>query len=186
MSERYENGKVYRLYVPGNDECYIGSTTWELRKRLDAHKYAYFNPSQKQTTACVIFGLGEVHIELLESYPCNSVTELRAKEREWIEKTPTAVNKNIPGRTMEQEREANKEKYAQKCKEWREANKEHVAEYDANYKAEHKEQSALQHKKWAAANADKIKANKQLVIICPVCNQETTKGNKWRHDKTHK
>tara|TARA_R110000868_G_scaffold142427_1_gene359752 strand:- start:131 stop:691 length:561 start_codon:yes stop_codon:yes gene_type:complete len=186
MTERYENGKIYRLFVPGNDECYVGSTIWQLRKRLDAHKYAYYNPSQKQTTASLLFGLGEVNIELLEAYPCNTIQELKAKEREWIEKTPNAINKNIPGRTMEEERETNKEKYAQKCKEWREANKERVAEYDAKYKAEHKEQSALQRAKWAKANKDKIKANKQMVITCSVCKEETTKGNKWRHDKTHK
>jgi len=185
MANRYENAKVYRLFVPGSPESYVGSTCWELRKRLDAHKYAYFNPNQKQCYSALIFALGEVQIELLEAYPCKTKEELNAKEREWIEKTAGVVNKNIPGRTLKEERAANKEKYAQKCKEWREANKEYVEEYDAKYKAEHKEQSALAHKKWAEANKATIKANKQTVITCATCGEETTKGNKWRHDKKH-
>ena len=183
MATRYENGKVYRLFVPGIEECYVGSTCWELRKRLDAHKYSYFNPNQKQCASCVIFGIGEVHIELLEAVNCKTKEELKAKEREWIEKTPGVTNKNIPGRTMKEERETNKEKYAKKCKEWRELNPERVAEYDKEYKESHKEQSALAHKKWAEANKEKIKANKNTIITCSVCGEETTKGNKWRHDK---
>ena len=185
MTTRYESGKIYRLFVPGNQECYIGSTCWELRKRLDAHKYSYFNPNQKQCASCEIFALGEVQIELLEVVKCNTKEELKAKEREWIEKTLTAVNKNIPGRTMKEERETNKAKYAENCKEWREANSEHVEEYNKAYKDSHKEQSAAAHKKWATENKDKIKANKQVKIVCPICKEETTKGNKWRHDKTH-
>jgi ribosomal protein L44E len=86
---------------------------------------------------------------------------------------------------MKEERATNAAKYAAKCKEWREANPEKVKEYDAAYKAAHKDQAAAAHKKWAEANKDAIKANKQIVITCAVCGQQTTKGNKWRHDKTH-
>jgi hypothetical protein len=185
-SNRYKHGKIYRLYVPGEPECYIGSTCWELRKRFNAHKYSYFNPEQKQTAACSIFALGEVHIELLEAFACDTKLDLETRERYWIERTPGAINKNVPTRSMKEERAANKEKYAAKCKEWREKNKEHVAAYDAEYKARHKEQSAQQHKAWAAANKDKIKANKNTIITCGVCGEQTSKGNKWRHDKKHK
>ena len=185
VSNRYENGKIYRLYVPGQETSYVGSTCWELRKRLDAHKYAYFNPNQNQTAACEIFALGEVHIELLEAFSCNSKADLEKREREWIERTPNLSNKNIPTRSMQEERATNAAKYAAKCKEWRENNKEYVAAYDAKYKAEHKEASARQHKAWAAANKEKIKANKNIVITCAVCGEQTTKGNKWRHDKKH-
>jgi len=183
---RYENGKIYRLFVPGSAECYVGSTCWELRKRLDAHKYSYMNPDQKKTMADKIFEIGPVQIELLEAVVCQTKKELELKEREWIEKTVGSVNKNIPTRSQKEERATNAAKYAAKCKEWREANPEKVKEYDAAYKAAHKEQTAAAHKKWAAENAAAIKANKQIVITCTVCGQQTTKGNKWRHDKTHK
>jgi hypothetical protein len=186
VSNRYENGKIYRLYVPGETKCYIGSTCWELRKRLNAHKTSYIAPNQKKTAACALFDIGEVHIELLEAYACKTKKELETKEREWIEKTTGVVNKNIPTRSMQEERTINAAKYAAKCKEWREKNKEHVEAYDAQYKAQHKEQSAQQHKAWAAANKEKIKANKNIVITCAVCGEQITKGNKWRHDKKHK
>ena len=185
MTTRYEHGKIYRLYVPGNPESYIGSTCWELRKRFNAHKSAYLSATQTQCASCTLFAIGEVHIELLEAYKCNTKKELEIKEREWIEKTPTAINKNIPTRTMKEERAVNKEKYAAKCKEWREANPERVAEYDKAYKESHKKQSAESHKKWADANKDIIKANKNIIITCSICGENTTKGNKWRHDKTH-
>lgn len=185
MQRDYSKSKIYKLYVPGQDPCYIGSTTWELRKRLNQHKCASLDPTQNKCKSDVLFTMGQVHIELLEECSCNTIQELRAKEAEWIRKTPNVLNKNIPGRTMQEERAENWEKYAEKCKQWREANKEHVEAYDKAYKEANKEKIAESKKKYREANADKVKAYKQEVITCEVCGEQTTRGNKWRHDKKH-
>jgi hypothetical protein len=185
MERDYSKSKIYKLYVPGEEQCYVGSTTWELNKRLQQHKYSYIYDNQKKSHSCVLFTLGEVHIELLEEYPCNSIQELRQKEAEWIQNTPTAVNKNVPGRTMKQERTENWQKYAEKCKEWRKKNKEHVEAYDKAYKEANKQKIAESKKKYRQANAEAVKAYKQEVITCEVCGEQTTRGNKWRHMKKH-
>lgn len=81
---RYQNGKIYRLF--GEDGYYYyGSTTDELRKRLCNHKangkrynspvYSHYNN----------LGWDKVKIVLVENYACKSKQELLMKETEYIE-----------------------------------------------------------------------------------------------------
>ena len=196
----YSSGKIYKLYVRGfENSCYIGSTIETLNMRFRKHKYNSKRVDKYQYASSSLFeNDNDVVCELLENYPCESKQELLIRERYWLEQFPDAINKNPPILEMEERVEHQKgavERYAKtekgqatraKCKKnWDEANKEYVAEYDKAYKDSHKEQSALAHKKWAEANKEKIKANKNIIITCSVCGEETTKGNKWRHDKKH-
>ena len=108
--DNYKDAKIYKLTATGTTECYIGSTCSTLAKRLYSHNWAVANPeTQKQTAACLLYQEGKtVAIELLEDFPCTSKQELGVRERHWIENTPTAINKNIPGQTW-QERAAKRE-----------------------------------------------------------------------------
>jgi hypothetical protein len=183
MANRYEEGKIYALYIDGIEECYVGSTCNKLPQRLSQHMFSHTCESQTKTKGCALFDKGEVKIKLLEAYPCDSKDKLLLKEREWLEKTPSAINKNVPGRGWQEERQMNAPKYAAKMKEWREANTEHTKNYDKKYREEHKEQTAESKTAWRKANADKIKLDKQSEAICVICQHVTTKGNMWRHKK---
>ena len=62
------------------------------------------------------YGVDNCHIILLETFPCGSVDELRAREAYYIRNTP-CTNKNIPGRTRQQYRVDNREKISSEKKE---------------------------------------------------------------------
>ena len=97
--DNYADGKIYRLVATGTDQVYIGSTCGTLNQRHWHHNYTVAHPeSQKQTTACKLYEGGRtVAIELIEAFPCESRDELLARERYWLEATPTAINRNTPG-----------------------------------------------------------------------------------------
>lgn len=87
LSNRYQNGKIYKIWDNGYNVCYIGSTTEELSKRMARPKEAYKSwvrgtikggPSSFQLFD--EFGFESCKIELLENYPCNSREELMARE----------------------------------------------------------------------------------------------------------
>jgi len=107
--DNYADGKIYRLTATGTTDCYIGSTCSSLAKRLYNHNWCVAHPdTQKQTAACKLYEDGRtVAIELIEDFPCTSKQELGVRERYWIENTPTAINKNIPGQTWQERRAKN-------------------------------------------------------------------------------
>ena len=90
----YCKAKIYRIWSPETEKCYVGSTCDDLTERFKQHcrnaKYAY-------TTNCrskqLINHYNDVDIELLEDYPCGNLAELVLREGEWISKYPTALNK---------------------------------------------------------------------------------------------
>ena len=110
---------IYRLYVEDRMECYVGSTSGELSKRLKDHR-AKSNP----TTSRILFTLGEVKMEILEI--CDQETR-NDRERYWIENTPGVVNIMHPGRTK-----------AEYSREWRMNNRERENEIQRQYYARKK------------------------------------------------
>lgn len=102
--DNYEDSKIYKLTATGTTDCYIGSTSGSLQRRLWHHNHSAANPdTQKQTRACSLYEGGRtVAIELVEAFPCANKTELNLRERYWIENTPTAINKNIPGQSWKE------------------------------------------------------------------------------------
>jgi hypothetical protein len=111
----FQQGKIYKI-VSGN-LVYIGSTTQTLKARLTGHIGDYKRRGQKTCTSYLLIESGQYEISLIESYPCQSKTELSTRERFWIE-TTTCVNKIIPGRTQQ---------------EWNEAHQEQLNEYKKEY-----------------------------------------------------
>lgn len=49
-------GRVYKIYVEGVDECYIGSTTQSLKKRFHTHrgKYKLYQKGSGKYTSSLI------------------------------------------------------------------------------------------------------------------------------------
>lgn len=141
----YQNSKIYKIESHLGNKIYIGSTTKEyLSQRMDSHRSEYKRwklCKTKKITAYEIFdeyGLDNCNIVLIESFTCNDVNELRAKEAHFI-KTLTCVNKAIPGRTLKEWYVDNREEKLKQCHEWYVANKEKMTEYHAIYRKENKE-----------------------------------------------
>lgn len=164
-TNKYSNGKVYRLVNNVDSEEYVGSTTQSLIQRKAGHKkMGSFAPHRHVYQHLNHVGWSNVEIVLIESCPCQSKEELNARERHWIDKLKPSLNKVIPLRTgkewyednkdkIKQRRDDNKEAIREKKREYYEKNKEKVKENrEAN-----KELFLEREKKYREARKDKIK-----------------------------
>ena len=97
----------------------------------------------------------DYYIELLEAVSCSSFDELAKKERYYIESID-CINKQIPGRKIQEWRQDNEEKINQKQKQ-----------YDQDNKV-------------------KIKARKSVKVKCSKCGSVVTKDGLSRHQRTIK
>lgn len=173
MTKNLQNSKIYKIFPTQDHEegdIYIGSTTKKyLCQRMGSHNYAYKKWKEGAGTKTMLYDLVEkygfynLQIVLLESFPCKSIDELRAKEAEYIN-TFGCVNKNIPGRSHYQyyqekkqdeefkkkDCERSKKKYIQRLeknpeynKEYYEKNKERLKENQKRYNVK-KQQNLLE------------------------------------------
>tara|TARA_R110002049_G_C8946341_1_gene545496 strand:- start:271 stop:783 length:513 start_codon:yes stop_codon:yes gene_type:complete len=159
----YSKGKIYSIQCLETDEVYYGSTTMSLSKRISKHKTDTHCVSRK------IIDRNNYQEELIEEYPCNSKTELEARESYFI-RNNLCINKKIPDRTKREYRQDNKVYIAQHRKEYNEANKEKLLK---------------EHREYYQENKEKIKAQKLTKIKCE-CGCEITINHIARHCKTKK
>jgi len=177
-TNRYENGKIYKLVSNHTDKIYVGSTCKErLCQRLAKHKKSYKewlkDNNKHNISSYRLFELGDVKIVLLESVNCKTKDELLKKEREYIEKfKDIIVNKVIPSRTI---------------KEYREDNKQKIKEYKQQYHTEHKEKLKQKTYKYREEHIEEYKNYKNKYVNelydCE-CGRQIKKGNKYNHNKT--
>ena len=77
------------------------------------------------------------YINLLEEYEYNDIKELRRQEGKYIKIIKPELNKSIPGRTIKEYNEDNKQQLRLYRKlyyrTYRELHKEHLKEYRKNY-----------------------------------------------------
>ena len=125
----YAQGKIYKIVCNITGKLYIGHTTQNyLSQRLSQHinQYnSYVKNGIRYVSSFKIIARGDYEIILIEKCDCDSVDELKARERHYIE-TLECVNKNIPLRTDKQYRQDNKDKIAAQKKQYREKNKDKV------------------------------------------------------------
>jgi hypothetical protein len=160
------SGKVYKLYVTGNEEIvYIGSTFKDLEWRLLKHEYSAFNQTRPCRSSIFFQEGNEVVIELLEELTDATQYALQARERYWIEQHPKCVNKNIPGRTH---------------KEWVLANQEHVRAYNQANRPVAREKEK---ERYANGYGDVRNAKKKEKATCDICQKEMNKNSLWTHKK---
>jgi len=123
MSEtnRYQNGKIYKIVSDFTDNIYVGSTCCPLSKRIYQHKgnyNNYLNTNKKYVTSYELIKLGEVDIILIEDFPCDNKNQLHARERYWIEQNKDKiVNKVHPTRTKREYYNDNKEQISNRQNE---------------------------------------------------------------------
>ena len=131
---KYENSKIYKII---NDDypglTYYGSTYNSLAKRVSVHRSPLNECSTKMFQAS-----GKMEIFLIESYPCNNIDELRARERYYIENNE-CINKCIPGRTKKEYDKAYRDNNQEKIKAYRDNNQEKIKAYRIDNKEKLKE-----------------------------------------------
>ena len=194
----YENSKIYKLVSPHTDEIYIGSTTQKLCNRMGQH-LRDFKIGKNKCTCVKLLELGEVKIILIEECPCDTKEQLLKRERYYIENT-VCVNKYIPGRTIKEyyednkERllkiqkvhyETNKEKITQYRKEYLEKNKEKISQQRKGFYEENKEKILKQKKEYYHENKEKILEKKKEKLNCE-CGSTFIRCSKARHERTKK
>lgn len=168
----YENSIIYKLkhnedYDDNN--IYIGSTS-NFKNRKYHHKNQCCNQNYRDYNFPVYQfirangGWDEWIMTPIEEYSCDSKKELEIRERYHIDFLKPTLNKNIPTRTKQEYREANREHISKKIKEWNIANRETVLEKRKEY------------------NYKKL----NMKIICDNCGCETSLHNLKNHQKTPK
>jgi len=162
----YKNAKIYALRSHQTDDVYIGKTCEPLSVRFGKHKSSWkHRDTMAYYTAHELLKYEDCYIELVEECPCENVEQLRQIEGQHIRGTK-CVNKHIPGRTV---------------KEWHEDNKDHVKQY-RNNRAEHYRELG---KEWRKNNQDKLKAYRRIKATCDVCNKTVNRDNLPRHKRIH-
>ena len=78
---RYQNGKIYKVWSLETDEIYVGSTVDLLHKRMYKHRHDAIHEKpyrlhQETGKICE----ASFFIELIENYPCSSRDELHKRE----------------------------------------------------------------------------------------------------------
>lgn len=172
-----KNGKIYKL-VCKDSHFYIGSTVQTLQARLQRH----INSSIKGTSRVYQYinsiGWDNVHIELIEDYPCNTMNELHEREDMYIQlmyQDDKCLNEHR-AHLLKEEKLDNMKQYYQE-------HKEEITEYQQEYRAEHNELIKQTHAKYRKKNATLL-VEKQRVYAKK--NKEKITAYKKEYDQTHK
>ncbi len=176
----YKNGKIYMIRSKCGPEYYIGSTAYiTLSQRFTKHK-TKFNCGKINETSKILFekyGVENCYIELLEAYPCNSKTELEAREgyyhrKHWQDEN--LVNHCMYGRTP---KEYNDEYYK--------VNKEIINNKHKKYYQTNKTEICIKSKEYYEQNKSKISEYRSQIVTCE-CGHSLTLHHLARHKKSQK
>ena len=173
----YSKGKIYKITSPSlPGECYIGSTTCILHKRMITHKCDY-NRNRSGITSKLIMCNGDAIIELIEDYPCASRSELERREgiimKEYInnDEMDDVVNYHIAGRTSKENYYDKREKKRADGIANRKKNIDRYRAYDKLYDAARREERNLKNK---------------VKITCEHCGSLNRRDTIRRHQRSLK
>lgn len=208
----YKNGKIYRLFdKTTGDGFYIGSTASSLPQRFHAHKTRLKSSPLPVYEKWRSIGTDNVGIELIEDYPCETKNQLHRREGYWIKQNPNFENVFVAGRTVQEHYEDNKERFAEKRRQWYEDNptynqdyyqrkKDYIKQLNKEYREQHKEILSEKKKAYREANKEAIQRTQAIYrenhkeemyvkakerIICE-CGLETNRRNIARHKKSQR
>lgn len=195
MPKDYLNGKIYQMEPICDHEegdVYIGSTCQEfISRRLAEHIYSYKkwkngkNPFISSFSLFEKYGIANIRIILLETFPCNSNDELRSREA-YHQKQNKCVNKFIAFRSKEENQEYKKqysEVHKEDLKQYREEHRDEKIEYDKKYREENHEEIKQKQKKYREEHKQEISEKAKEIITCE-CGREVRKYKLKRHQRT--
>ena len=179
----YDKSSIYKLCSKDLNvkEIYVGSTVNFTRRKCH-HKYSCNNPDSPIHHFKVYEyirnngGFENWDMIEVEAYCAADKKDLHKRERYWIENLESRLNCKIPGRTIKEYRDDNKEEIAQKCKEYYIINKEVICERSKEYSVNNKEKIAVYNKEYSVNNKEKI----------AVYKKEYSVNNKEKIDLYHK
>ena len=188
---KYQNGKIYKIWNDVNDEIYVGSTHDTLSRRMTKHRATVkTNTSRRLYQTMNEIGIEHFRIELVENFSCKSKEELNAREGHWIRQIGT-LNSVIAGRTKKEYYNEHKTIILEHQQQHYEQNKEIVQERQKKYRESHTEEISLQKKAYYEENKAKIneykknwyEQNKEAVIARVKANSEGKQEQKHEYDK---
>jgi hypothetical protein len=195
QTNKYANGKIYRITDISYTKCYIGSTVQRLSARLAKHRHgfkAFLEGKATKVSSYMIFqefGLDNCKIELVEEFPCVSKEQLLKKEGEYIQLFD-CVNKFVSGRTMQEYFETFKEQIQERRKAYTARNEEHIKAYKADFYERNKEEIQRKKKEYYRENKCNILAHceeyRKQKVECPICSSVVQKGKFARHQLSMK
>ena len=199
---KYQKGKIYKIWNDINDEIYVGSTCCMLCKRMSKHRDSMKVPDKQHRSLYQLMaelGKEKFHIELVEEFLCNNVKQLKSREGHYIRQIGT-LNMRIEGRTQKEYRDGHKEEMSEYQQIYREAHKSERVEYLKKYTQENKHKTAqyekercrknqevlCQYKKeWYNKKKEAIREQGSVKMNCP-CGSVFRCGEKARHLKSAK
>lgn len=140
----YSLGRICTVVSNQTVDIYIGSTCQKLLSmRLGVRTKDYLcwlNGKDHYRTSYETVKYDDVHITLVDNYPCNDPREVEARERRHVENNK-CVNNYVPTRSTKEWVQAHKVYAKQVQKRNREAYHESYLEYDKQkYKCSRKEE----------------------------------------------
>lgn len=177
-TNRYTNGKIYKLVNDVDDEIYVGSTCLPLHKRLYKHKNDAKNSKRPLPAYNHLNSIGwdTIKIVLIQQFPCSNKMELERQERKWIDDLKPTLNKRIPTRSKQEYYDANfeqikiykqtwqkenRERLSAKSKVYRETNRDILLQKKKAYYEANKDKHIENCKKWTEDNNEKVKEYKK-------------------------
>jgi hypothetical protein len=173
----FANGKIYAIRSHQTEQIYVGSTTQPLSVRFGGHK-------RQTCSSREIMKFEDCYIELLENYPCADKNELNRREGELI-RNMDCVNKQIPGRTVVEWHQDNKQAIKEQRHYYYQDNIEIFKEQKKQYREDNKETINEKAKQYRIDNIQTIKAKQNQKHNC-CCGGRYTNSGKSQHFKTDK
>ena len=191
---KYNDSKIYKIVDNTSDKVYIGSTCLKyLSQRLQKHLQNYRRYErglERYVTSYSILKNNDYDIILIENVNCETIDQLRARERYHIENTPNCVNRNIPSRTCkewhEQMYNENKESILEERKQYYKDNKEKVLERVKIYQDNNKEKKKEQNRERYLKNKEQIAEQRKENICECECGSTYRMNGKSNHLRTKK
>jgi len=157
----YSKAVIYKLVC--NDlnikDIYVGSTCNFINRKYTHKSMCNNEKGQNYNLAvyqCIRFngGWDNFSMVMIEQFSCKNKRELETRERFWIEKLQSTLNRLIPTRNWKEYREDNKEQYREQTKKYRENNKEKIKEYESL--PDTKERRRQYKKEWGLKNKERL------------------------------
>jgi hypothetical protein len=174
----YLRMKGYIYLIFNKNGTYIGSS-FDVEKRISVHKRAYkYWLADNENRYCSSYKIikDEFKYEIIEEVQVNNKIELLQWEQYYMDKWE-CVNENKAYRSIEEEK--------QYQKEYQKENREHMDEYHKQYNKENQERIKQQQKEYRLQNKDKISEKAREKMTCE-CGSIIRKSDKTRHIKTVK
>lgn len=172
-------GKVYRLYIEGNDEIepYYGSTFQQIRKRFVKHKYGfnyYKQTGKKYISSFKLFQYAEEHnlcinVELVEEHIGITKADLLIREAFYQVNKP-CINQCKAYRSIDEKKKYGREYMKEHSKDYYELNQDKLKEKAKDY---------------YELNKYKVKNYQSEIITCE-CGSLVRRGGVKVHIKTNK